>query len=159
MKVPIPPTGGSALASISLENGRTVRTRLLVAADGARSRMRSLAQLRTVQWMYDQKGLVATVRTAEPHATAWQRFLPTGPLALLPVRNGFSNIVWSTSPAQAAELETCSPDAFVAAVNEVSGSPANVITRVSTTLRFGLAHALNGGRLHLPTGPLRAAVS
>lgn len=111
--------GGSQLATISLEDGRHLRTRLLVAADGARSRMRSLAQLRTVQWMYNQRGLVATVRTAEPHATAWQRFLPTGPLALLPVRHGFSNIVWSTSPAQAAELEASSPMGFVAAVNQV----------------------------------------
>lgn len=96
-----------------------MRTRLLVAADGARSRMRSLARLRTVQWMYNQKGLVATVRTAEPHATAWQRFLPTGPLALLPVRDGYSNIVWSTSPAHAAELEASTSAGFVAAVNEV----------------------------------------
>ncbi|KAK9821489.1 hypothetical protein WJX74_001614 [Apatococcus lobatus] len=110
--------GGSQLATVSLEDGRHIRTRLLVAADGARSRMRSLAKLRTVQWMYNQKGLVATVRTAEPHATAWQRFLPTGPLALLPVRHGYSNIVWSTSPAHAAELEASSPAGFVAAVNE-----------------------------------------
>ena len=62
---------------------------------------------------------MATVRTAEPHATAWQRFLPTGPLALLPVRDGYSNIVWSTSPAHAAELEASTSVGFVAAVNEV----------------------------------------
>ncbi|KAK9834120.1 hypothetical protein WJX84_000985 [Apatococcus fuscideae] len=117
--------GGSQLATISLEDGRHLRTRLLVAADGARSRMRSLAQLRTVQWMYNQRGLVATVRTAEPHATAWQRFLPTGPLALLPVRHGFSNIVWSTSPAQAAELEASSPMGFVAAVNQALQEPSD----------------------------------
>ena len=89
--------------------------------------MRSMAQLRTIQWMYNQKGLVATVQTAEPHATAWQRFLPTGPLALLPVRHGFSNIVWSTSPERAAELETCGPDAFVAAVNEVLSQSSHII--------------------------------
>ena len=102
-----------------MEDGRHIRTRLLVAADGARSRMRSLARLRTVQWMYNQKGLVATVRTAEPHATAWQRFLPAGPLALLPVRDGYSNIVWSTSPTHAPELEASTSVGFVAAVNEV----------------------------------------
>lgn len=50
----------------------------------------------------------------------WQVFLPTGPLALLPVRDGYSNIVWSTTPAQAAELETMSPDSFVGAVNMVN---------------------------------------
>ena len=49
----------------------------------------------------------------------WQVFLPSGPLALLPVRDGYSNIVWSTTPAEAAELEGMSPDSFVSAVNMV----------------------------------------
>ena len=56
---------------------------------------------------------------AEPNATAWQRFLPTGPLALLPARDGYSNIVWSTSPAMAAALEAMAPHEFAAAVNKV----------------------------------------
>lgn len=60
-----------------------------------------MAALRTTSHSYRQSGVVATVRTVEPNHTAWQRFLSTGPLALLPVRGGFSNVVWSTSPAQA----------------------------------------------------------
>ena len=79
-----------------------------------------MAQLRTVFWSYKQRGLVATVATDEPNTTALQVFLPTGPLALLPVRGGFSNIVWSTTPARAAELEAMSPEEFVSAVNVVS---------------------------------------
>jgi 2-polyprenyl-6-methoxyphenol hydroxylase-like FAD-dependent oxidoreductase len=63
-------------------------------------RVRELAQLRTVGWAYNQRGVVATVRTLEPNETAWQRFLSTGPLAVLPVRGGFSNIVWSTTNKQ-----------------------------------------------------------
>lgn len=66
-----------------------------------RCRVRDLAALRTTGYSYRQRGVVATVRTVEPNHTAWQRFLGTGPLALLPVRGGASNIVWSTSPAQA----------------------------------------------------------
>ena len=59
-----------------------------------------MAGLRTVGWGYNQRGLVATVNTLEPNHTAWQRFIGTGPIALLPVRSGYSNIVWSTSPRQ-----------------------------------------------------------
>ncbi len=78
-----------------------------------------MAQLRTVSWSYKQRGLVATVATATPNASALQVFLPNGPLALLPVKDGFSNIVWSTTPAQAAELEAMTPTDFVNAVNMV----------------------------------------
>ena len=79
-----------------------------------------MAQLRTVSWSYKQRGLVATVATDTPNTSALQVFLPNGPLALLPVRDGFSNIVWSTTPAEAAELEDMTPDSFVQAVNMVS---------------------------------------
>lgn len=51
--------------------------------------------------------------------TMSQVFLPNGPLALLPVRDGYSNIVWSTTPAEAAQLESLSPEGFVAAANLV----------------------------------------
>ncbi len=51
--------------------------------------------------------------------TAWQRFLPTGPLALLPVRDDLANIVWSTTPAMATQLAALPPPAFAAAVNQV----------------------------------------
>ena len=64
----------------------TVRARLVVAADGARSATRAAAGLRTVSMPYSQRGVVATVSTAAQHGVAWQRFLQTGPLALLPTR-------------------------------------------------------------------------
>ena len=62
---------------------------------------------------------MATVRTERPNDTAWQRFLGTGPLALLPVRDGYSNVVWSTSIAEAARLEALSPQQFALNVNQV----------------------------------------
>ena len=58
------------------------------------------------------------MQTMDVNETAWQRFLETGPLALLPVRDGYSNIVWSTTPQHAAELESSSPEHLAAAVNE-----------------------------------------
>ena len=77
------------------------------------------ADLRTFSRSYHQRGIVASVRTQQPNDTAWQRFLPTGPLALLPVRDGYSNIVWSTSVQEAMALEKASPQEFALAVNEV----------------------------------------
>lgn len=79
------------------------------------------ADLRTFGWSYNQRGVVATVETAQPHSTAWQIFLPTGPLALLPARAGFSNVVWSTDPQHAQQLESLSQPDFAAAVNTVRG--------------------------------------
>jgi 2-polyprenyl-6-methoxyphenol hydroxylase-like FAD-dependent oxidoreductase len=80
------------MASIGLVYaGRPVvlHTRLVVAADGANSVMRKMADLRVVSLDYGQRGVVATV-SSDKHATAWQRFLPTGPLALLPIRCALS---------------------------------------------------------------------
>lgn len=114
----------NAFASLQLEGGPTIKAKLVVGSDGGNSRVRQMAQLRTVSWSYKQRGLVATVATATPNTSALQVFLPNGPLALLPVRDGFSNIVWSTTPAQAAELEAMTPNNFVNAVNmALSGGP------------------------------------
>ena len=51
--------------------------------------------------------------------TAWQRFLPSGPFALLPVRGGFHNIVWTTTPEAARKLEVMGPSDFAEAANKV----------------------------------------
>ena len=109
----------TAYATLQLQ-GSSIKAKLVVGSDGGNSKVRQMAQLRTVFWPYKQRGLVATVATDVPNTSALQVFLPKGPLALLPVRGGFSNIVWSTTPAQAAELEAMSPDEFVSAVNMVS---------------------------------------
>jgi len=90
---------------VRLTDRREFTTRLLVGADGAQSKVRELAEIDTRGWSYHQKALVANVRTAEPHQeTAWQRFLPTGPLAFLPLHDGRCSIVWSTTPEQADQL-------------------------------------------------------
>jgi 2-octaprenylphenol hydroxylase len=90
--------------ALRLEDGRALRTRLLVGADGRDSRVRAFAGIATRGWAYDQQALVATVATARHHEdTAWQRFLPGGPLAFLPLWDGRSSIVWSV-PADQAEV-------------------------------------------------------
>jgi 2-polyprenyl-6-methoxyphenol hydroxylase-like FAD-dependent oxidoreductase len=73
------------MVTFSLSDGTRAQTRLLVAADGARSLTRDKAGIKTIGWPYEQKGIVANVVVDRPNHTAWQRFTPTGPIALLPL--------------------------------------------------------------------------
>ena len=112
---------GDDVATVQLNNGRILTARLIVGADGARSHVRALAGIETRGWGYDQKAVVAHVNTESAHGeTAWQRFLPTGPLAFLPLADGRSSIVWSTTPAQADELLALDTETFNAEVSRAS---------------------------------------
>ena len=78
--------------AVAVLPGRRLRAPLVVGADGADSRVRALTGIDAVAGDYDQRAVVAEVRTAAPHGeTAWQRFLPGGPLAFLPLANGASS--------------------------------------------------------------------
>ena len=105
-----------------MSDGRELRGRLLIAADGPESKTRELLGIETAGHAYSQDALVAHVRTAQPHRnTAWQRFLATGPLAFLPLPDGRSSIVWSASLPEAARLRALDPEAFGAALTAASG--------------------------------------
>ncbi|KAK3630932.1 putative ubiquinone biosynthesis monooxygenase [Elasticomyces elasticus] len=96
--------------------------RLLVGADGANSPVRAFADIPAPGWDYGQHGVVATLQLSQPYPldaprTAYQRFLPTGPVALLPLPGARASLVWSTTPAHAAKLKSLSPSEFTAAVN------------------------------------------
>jgi 2-octaprenylphenol hydroxylase len=104
---------------LALNDGTSLTCSLLIGADGGSSRIREWAGLRSRTWSYDQQALVTTVRTELPHrATAWQRFMRTGPLAFLPLQpqgeadQHYSSIVWSCDPALAQELKALSPQDF-----------------------------------------------
>ena len=99
---------------VTLSNDERILARLVVGADGANSKVRQLLKMPMMFWDYDHHALVAVVKTSEPHGeTARQVFLPTGPLALLPLADPhLCSIVWSTSPAQATELVACEPETF-----------------------------------------------
>ena len=87
---------------IELADGKQLDADLLVAADGARSFVRSAAGIETKEWPYEQTAFVTHLRPERPHqATAWQRFLREGPLGILPLADGRISVVWSTTPARA----------------------------------------------------------
>jgi 2-polyprenylphenol 6-hydroxylase len=93
--------------------GSALTARLVVGADGAHSAVRAAAKLAVRSRDYRQLAIVATVATARPHEyTAWQRFLSTGPLALLPLFDGRSSIVWSLDLEAAAPVLDCSASQF-----------------------------------------------
>ena len=98
---------------LRLDDGGRVDARLAVAADGAESTLRRLAGGEVSRRDYGQRGVVAYIETDRPHGeTAWQRFLPTGPLAVLPFADGRSSIVWTLPDARAAEALALDDEAF-----------------------------------------------
>jgi 2-octaprenylphenol hydroxylase len=105
--------------TVALDDGRRLTAGLLVGADGARSRVREQAGIPVRGWSYEQTAVVVNVRTEKGHQeTAWQRFLPTGPLAYLPLTDNMSAIVWSTSPQQADTLLAMDDEDFRTALGE-----------------------------------------
>src|SRR3546814_7100480 len=96
-----------------LDDGGRIDARGAVAADGAESTLRRLAGGEVSRHDYGQRGVVAYIETGQPHEdTAWQRFLPTGPLAVLPFADGRSSIVWTLPDARAAQALALDDDAF-----------------------------------------------
>ena len=101
----------STSGDLGLSDGRTLRARLAVAADGARSKLRRLADIATVGWDYDQAGIVATIAHERDHeGRAEQHFLPAGPFAILPLPGRRSSIVWNERRADARALLALDPE-------------------------------------------------
>jgi 2-polyprenylphenol 6-hydroxylase len=99
---------------LELADGGTLAAGLLVAADGAASPLRQLAGIGTRGRDYAQRAVVAHVATERPHEnTAWQRFMRSGPLALLPLGDGRSSLVWSLPEAEAQRVLALDDRAFL----------------------------------------------
>jgi 2-octaprenyl-6-methoxyphenol hydroxylase len=94
-----------AAIDVALASGGRRRVKLLIAADGIKSRLRTLAGIRTVTWSYPQTAIVATVAHERPHhGVAIEHFLPGGPFAILPLKGDRSSLVWTDRHAYAATL-------------------------------------------------------
>jgi 2-octaprenylphenol hydroxylase len=134
---------GDAAADIALTDGRRLSARLLVGADGAESALRRAADIDSRRFDLDQQGIVATVRTQQPHARiARQRFLPTGPVAFLPLpAPNACSIVWSADRVRAAELLALDDAGFIAALEDAFGERLGRVLSVSARQGFPLALA------------------
>ena len=134
--------------SITLEDGRSISAALLVAADGANSKVRELAGFQTKEWDYEHQAIVCTVKTQLPHgATAIQRFMDEGTLAFLPLQQNSElvdtqqhcSIVWSVLPDYAQRLMAMDDSAFAiqlqAAIENKLGKIEHLDTRYSFPLR------------------------
>jgi ubiquinone biosynthesis UbiH/UbiF/VisC/COQ6 family hydroxylase len=109
---------------IRLDGDDRLSARLLVAADGSRSRLRQLAGIEVDEWHYNQRALVCHVQTEKANpGTAWQRFTEHGPLALLPLADGRSSIVWSQTDARVEQLLQLNEQDFLAKLNAHQDSP------------------------------------
>ncbi|MBT8132024.1 MAG: UbiH/UbiF/VisC/COQ6 family ubiquinone biosynthesis hydroxylase [Gammaproteobacteria bacterium] len=130
--------------AVRLADGRLVKGTLLIGADGAGSMIRQMAGIETQGWPYAQKALVTHINTARPHAdTAWQRFLPDGPIALLPLYDGRSSVVWSTRTEHADELRDMSAEQLSVQLRQATDDVLGDIRadEVRATFPLQLLHA------------------
>lgn len=125
--------------AIKLSNSEMITTALLVGADGANSKVRELAGIGVQENDYHQKGLVAVVSTEEAHQfTAWQRFMPSGPLAFLPLNEGQSSLVWTLPADKADYYLAMSDDAFNVAITAAFDQRLGQVSVVSQRAAFPL---------------------
>jgi 2-octaprenyl-6-methoxyphenol hydroxylase len=99
--------------TVQMSDGGPMAARLLVAADGARSRLREKAGIRTHGWSYGQSAIVTTVtHERDHHGRAEEHFLPGGPFAILPLRRNRSSIVWTERTGEAGRIVALSDEEF-----------------------------------------------
>ncbi|KAM6912557.1 ubiquinone biosynthesis monooxygenase COQ6, mitochondrial [Xenentodon cancila] len=133
---PMPHHAAEAIpwVQVTLANGETLQTKLLLGADGPNSMVRKELGIPTVRWNYDQSAVVAVLHLSESteNNVAWQRFLPTGPIAMLPLSDTESSLVWSTGHQLAEELLELDEESFVDAINSAFWSNENQSELIDT---------------------------
>jgi 2-octaprenyl-3-methyl-6-methoxy-1,4-benzoquinol hydroxylase len=127
-------------STVALQDGRVLSAKLLVAADGGQSRVRQVVGLGVTSWDYGQHALVIYIETVYGQQDiTWQRFVPTGPQAFLPLTGHFGSIVWYHSPDEVSRLKSLAPDELknelVAAFPECLGQVERVIGVASFPLK------------------------
>ena len=150
---------------LTLSNGQKLGARLLVGADGANSPVRNFAGIESRGWDYGRMGVVATIQLegegwgGPNQKIAYQRFLPTGPVAMLPLLGNMATLVWSTMPDRAMKLKQLKPADFCAMVNAAFRLPMVDIDYMHT-ITEGQVDEFNWRMQHTPTRehdvPMRA---
>jgi 2-octaprenylphenol hydroxylase len=137
-------SSGTPLYRLQLDDGSQLSAGLVVAADGALSSIRRLADVTTREWDYEHVATVATIETESSHQqTAWQRFMPEGPLAFLPLANGtdgghFCSIVWSAQPDLAERIAVMDDAQFCAQLGRAFEYRLGEVLRASPRRSFPL---------------------
>jgi 3-demethoxyubiquinol 3-hydroxylase len=130
--------------TLTLHSGDTFKAGLVLGADGASSKVRELLGLQLDRKEYGQRGIVAYVKTELPHEnTAWQRFLPTGPLAFLPCSDGRCSIVWTLPDDEAERLLQIDDENFCRELARGFDARLGKITEVSQRVAFPLQRQLS----------------
>jgi len=141
-------------AAARLAQGGEIETRLLVAADGKRSKLRERAGIKCVGWSYPQIGIVTTIAHERPHrGRAVQHFLPAGPFAVLPLTGNRSSIVWTEEKTRGEAIMAASEEDFVVELTRRFGHRLGEIAlagpRQSFPLDLQIARSFIAGRLAL----------
>jgi len=124
---------------IELEDGHKLAAPLIVGADGGRSWLREQADIGVYCRDYKQQGIVANVRPMMPHhGVAFQRFMPSGPLAMLPMNNGLCSIVWSQFNDDAERLMALDSIGFREELNLTFGPMLGRVEEVGKRAAFPL---------------------
>jgi 2-octaprenylphenol hydroxylase len=101
--------------------------------------VRGRSGIATHGWLYDQQAIIANVQVQEWHReTAWQRFLPTGPLAFLPLSDGRCSIVWSATELRARELMALGEEDFRRELEDAFAARLGAIGEIGPRAAFGL---------------------
>ena len=133
--------------TLHFDNEDKLSADLVIGADGANSQLREWKNIAFKGWDYQQSGVVCTVTTEHPHQhTAWQRFLPEGPLAFLPLADPYQcSIVWTNSSEEADLLCQLDDDKFKDILGNQFDFTLGDITSVSERHQFPLKlrHATN----------------
>lgn len=142
------------IASVHFAGRDDLRANLVVAADGARSVLRTQARIGLVAWDYGQAGLVCTIHHDRPHeGVAIERFYPTGPFAMLPLGGQRTSLVWTESEPEAQRLANIDPQALETELGCRFGDDRGQITQIGPRraypLKFQIARNFTTDRLVL----------
>lgn len=140
---------------VELDSGEKIRCRLIAACDGARSRIRTLAGADWFAHGYDQSAVVANVTLRDPIQTAYQRFVPTGPVAVLPVCTDdtaapVGNVIWTTTKVEADALYAADDAVFLNELNIVLNSHEDNTPDDTTTRVFDVSGGVKAKRGDVP---------
>ncbi|KAM7542730.1 hypothetical protein Aperf_G00000007491 [Anoplocephala perfoliata] len=124
----------------------TIKTSLLVGADGHNSVVRKASGIHTISWQHDQSAIIANLNLGPDYdyTVAWQRFIESGPIAFLPFGPERCSVTWSTTRAEAKRLMALSDDEFVHELNYWMSQPCyrpkGVVAAVSKAIRTAISN-------------------